>query len=503
MKIPAISLNAPVQSMLARLTGRFSGSEDGTLLIEISEGLLKAVYGQGRNPYQVTHADFLKLTDGDDISASRFLLNCLKKFKVKKRRAVVVLPTDVFICKNMDMPSDNQDEIAKIIELQAGRFTPYSADEIVIDYLCHVVKDQHYTHVLLFIVHRQVVDRYLKILQGAGIEPAGFRAGAEAVASRIKTLGLIAGADGATGLLHVSSEGSTFLIADHGQVVFVRSFPVKRQDLESGQESVREEFSGELAKSLSAYQDVGFGRTLKKLLISGTSPAAASLAECLGVKDAVPETQYFDYLKTVKLESAVLEKIQPAAGGPDLINLFAAGAEEPALQLDLTPKEIRVQQKIRQESRDLAGTGVLIMTIVLLISFYLFGKIHFKTLILDKLDQVNASSFDEARYLERISTKSRAVRSLLEGRGKGLYVFNKVSELFGEEIYLREYAYDLEGNLVIKGTADSMSRVFAFVKQLEESNYFESVKTNETKSRREGKKEVADFDISGKLKEGI
>jgi len=489
----------------ARAKNSMGLSSDGdreVLLIQLSGDTLKVLYGIGGSPFQLTHADSLKLKEDDTISASRFLLDCMKRFKVKKRRALIVLPTSVFICKNMDMPSDNRDEIAKIIELQAGRFTPYSADEIVIDYQCHVVKDQHYTHVLLFIVHRQVVDRYVKILQGAGLELAGLRAGAEALAGRIRSLGYAALTQGALGLLHVSSEGSNFLIFDQGHVVFVRSFPTTLQDLDGERESAREEFSAELAKSMSAYQDVGFGRPLAKLLISGSSAAIKGLSERLADKEALPEIQLFDGFQNVKLTAAAQDNIKKL-GLTDFTDLVSAGAEMQSFRLDFTPREIRAKQKIRQESRDLAGTAVLVMTVVLLISFYFFGKIHFKTLILDKLDEVNASTFEEARYLERVSTKSRAVRNLLEGRGKGLYVFNKISELFGEEIYLREFTYDLEGNLVIKGTANSMSQIFAFVKILEESTYFESVKTNETQSRREGKKEVADFDITGKLKEGI
>lgn len=488
--------------VLAGAKGLSTGAAREVLVVQLFGDTLKVLYGHGGSSFQVTHADSIQLKEGDTLSGSRFLLDCVRKFKIKKRRALIVLPTAVFICKNMDMPSDNRNEIAKIIELQAGRFTPYSADEIVIDYQCHVVENQHYTHVLLFIVHRQVIDRYVKILQGAGLELAGIRVGAEALAGRLRSLGYKASNQGALGLLHVSSEGSNFLIFDQGHVVFVRSFPTTLQDLDGERESAREEFSSELAKSLSAYQDVGFGRPLAKLLMSGTSPAIKGLSESLRVKDAVPEIQLLDGFQNVKLSATAQDKIKKSPLA-DFNDLIAAGAEMPSLRLDFTPREIRAKQKIRQESLDLAGTAVLVMTVVLLVSFYLFGEIYFKSLVVGKLDEVNASTFEEARYLERISTKSRAVRNLLEGRGKGLYVFNKIVELFGEEIYLREFTYDLEGNLAIKGTSDSMSRVFDFVKILEESTYFESVKTNETQSRREGKKEVADFDITGKLKEGI
>lgn len=57
--------------------------------------------------------------------------------------------------------------------------------------------------------------------------------------------------------------------------------------------------------------------------------------------------------------------------------------------------------------------------------------------------------------------------------------------------------------MTVSGTAATMSRVFAFVTQIEESNYFSAVKTKETKTRKEGKQEVADFSVECVLAQGF
>jgi len=75
--------------------------------------------------------------------------------------------------------------------------------------------------------------------------------------------------------------------------------------------------------------------------------------------------------------------------------------------------------------------------------------------------------------------------------------------LVGSDIYLSNLTYDNEGIVLLSGTAESMSRVFAFVTKLEASRYFSSVKTNETKSRRVGQSEVADFQIEARLAENF
>ena len=76
-----------------------------------------------------------------------------------------------------------------------------------------------------------------------------------------------------------------------------------------------------------------------------------------------------------------------------------------------------------------------------------------------------------------------------------MYVFEKVSTVIGDDIYLSSFSFDKDDKIKLTGTADSMSRVFAFVTELEESQYFKDVKTISTKSRREGQREVADFEI--------
>ena len=471
------------------------------LYFEISGDSIKAVTSRGAGAMSRVLSVQAQSLGGEDAQAAKFLSEILQHRKIRLKQAIAVLPASVFICKNVDMPSDNRDEIAKIIDLQAGRFTPYAAEEIAMDYICHTVEDQHYTNVLLFIVTRQVLERYLRIAAGAGIEITRFQVGSEAIAAQLLAQGALNTAGSAEGFVNVFAEGTDILVADRGKVVFVRSLPTTRSELEAGGAEAAAQLAEEIQKSLAGYADLGFGKPLKKLLLSNSANIFSKLSGPL--EKLLPEISValFNPVEHLKADPSVLETLN-AENGLQYLGLITAAQGHP-LVLELTPREIKAQRKIREESRDLLKLGMLVMTLALLGIIFLFGKIHFKTLLIGKLNAIYEETFDEARYLERISTKSRAVRSLLETRGRGLYVFDKVTGLLGPEIYLKEFTFDHEGNLALKGTADSMSSIFALVKHLEESNYFETVKTNETKSRREGKEEVADFDLTCKLKEGI
>ncbi|MBU3759974.1 MAG: PilN domain-containing protein, partial [Candidatus Omnitrophica bacterium] len=121
----------------------------------------------------------------------------------------------------------------------------------------------------------------------------------------------------------------------------------------------------------------------------------------------------------------------------------------------------------------------------------------------ERLDVKAESLSSQARTLEKASTKIRVLRNSIGYRGKGLYVFDKVVSLFGPDSYLSSFSYDPEGNIILLGTSETMSGVFALVTKFESSGLFSSVTTQETKTRKEGGKEVADFDLKCQLNQEI
>ena len=73
-------------------------------------------------------------------------------------------------------------------------------------------------------------------------------------------------------------------------------------------------------------------------------------------------------------------------------------------------------------------------------------------------------------------------------------IFLGKNALVSEDIELSEIRY--EGDKIsVKGTADAMSSVFSFVDRMEKSKYFKEVKTRYTAKRKDGLKDLTDFEI--------
>lgn len=430
-----------------------------------------------------------------DTEISQYLTGTFSELKIAHKNVIAVIPSSFFISKNVDMPSNDLEEISKIIDLQAGRYTPYSRDEIVIDYICMDNAGQHYTNVLLFIVNRKLVDRYFSVLHKAGltidriaIASEGMGLSYDQVFSEAKS------EKNAIGGVYIGEDAADLTIVDKHQMVFVRSIPIGSEHFQKNREKARDEFASEMKKSLAAYLDQGVGRPVKELVVTGVikgleflEPTARDIHPDLSLK-FVKDTAFF----TLEKSKTERGEIGPEGSFFEVMACLNAAA---LLKIDLSPREIKLKRHTLEGGKEIITLGVLIMLVMVLICFFLASKVYMKREIISKYETIEGASADKARLLERASTKARVVKTLLKNRGKGLYVFDRLTSLIGEDIYLSSFSYDREGNLAIAGTANSMSRVYAFVTDLEESNYFSAVKTKSTKSRKVGTSDVADFEL--------
>ena len=478
------------------------------VFVDLSDDHVRIVYGKETGGHcvivQVAERQF---GENAEAEMSQFLDDFFVKNKIKSKRVICAVQSKSFISKNVDIPSSDDEEIRKIIDLQAGRYTPYSRDEIVIDYLSIEKGIQHYTNVLLVIIHRDVTDKYFQIFDRVEIDIEKIFIVSEGMAPLYSRLAGDAADQDAVGGIHFSEKGSDLTILDKQKMVFVRSLPIGASHFRENRETAKDNFLSELHKSIMAYQDQGVGKPVKMLILTGligelnfleeaiqNSPLFASI-----VGLSIQKVDYRDSFELAEEATPSLEATQAVS----FFDLMACFSSEARMHVDLIPKEIKLKHHVREGGRDALTLGSLIMTCLLMVCIFLATKIYLLDQRIKKIDEYDQETFEEARALERTSTKSRVLRNLLDNRGKGLYVFERVTSLISPEIYLTHFSYDSEGDLRLAGTAGSMSQVYALVNELEESNYFQSVDPKETKSRRAGDKEVADFQIECLLAEGI
>ncbi len=446
--------------------------------------------------------EVVKLLSRDISGASdEAIIKALKSLyaQVKAHNPVIIniMPAAQVISKNIEVPSTNPEEIREIINLQAGRHTPYSREEILIDYLDIDIFKQSYTKILLVIVTRQVAKRQFEILQKAGLKTENIVFAAEAVAKSGTRLFKQENQAFPFCLVNVDDLSSDYMVVFKNKILYTRVIPIGANHLSGEKEKYQPKFAEELKKSLEAYQVEDVERMPVQMILSGVDYNWADLEIILNDAVRLP-TQAAQYLKSAANKD-VLEKAIAAPSRVSYLAMISALLHYEELKVSFIPEDVRMRRALEQRGKEVIKTGMFVLFIFLLVFFILTANIYFKNLYLAGLSKKYQPIRSEAQQLENNFAEISLVRSYLAQRGYSLETLNELYAVTPLEIEYSDIRYDEQGRFSIKGTAESMSVVFGFVDTLEKSKYFKDVKTKYTTKRKEGSRDVTDFEIAATL----
>ncbi|MFH0838763.1 MAG: pilus assembly protein PilM [Candidatus Omnitrophota bacterium] len=419
------------------------------------------------------------------------------ELKVKNPSIINVIPSHVVITKNIEIPSADPKEIREIIDLQAGRHTPYSRDEIIIDYINIGTFKHSYTKILLIIVARSVIKRQFEILTKAGLKLEKVLLGVEGLSWAASKLLRLDTKDSPSSILHIDEDFTDFTVIFKDKVLFVRNIPIGAHHIIDERERYQTRFIEEVKRSLEAYQNENIEKNPTALVLTGAVEETKTLETALLDRLHLP-MRTIPYLRNV-LVSENIASI-PATKRVSFLNAVACLFAAEEMKVNLIPEEVKLRKLVEERGKDLIETGIFTLVIFLLIFFILISKIYFKSTYLKKLNTKFQSLSRETQKLEKDYETISFMRSYLANRG---YSLNVLTELYGvapPDLELNDIRFDGEGKFSIKGTAETMSTVFTFVDNLGKSKYFKDAKTRYTTNRKDGLKDVTDFEITAQLK---
>ena len=100
---------------------------------------------------------------------SRQLLDMLKVRRYAREQLIATVPHKYATSRFLRVPASSDEEIEKIVGLQAPRLLPASSDELVTGFQVISKEKDGFCRVNLIIVQKAVIDRYCALLQQAGV----------------------------------------------------------------------------------------------------------------------------------------------------------------------------------------------------------------------------------------------------------------------------------------------------------------------------------------------
>ena len=453
------------------------------------------VSGQKKEMVSVKLVPTTGLADADIVKA---ILDFYSGLKAKSPEIITVISSQVVITKNIEVPSVNPQEIKEIISLQAGRHTPYSREEVIVDHIDIGVYKKNYTKILMVIINSKIVKKQLEILEKAGLKIKKVVFAPEGLAWASGRILRLESHSAPVGFIHIDSDFTDFNVILKGRVIFVRSIPIGRQHLVSDNEKSLVKFSDEVRKSLEAYQNEDIERNVERLFISGAVDGVADFENILGEAFHLP-VKVVSYEKNITAFPAVQDFIAQEKNY-SLFSLICGLLAGDEAKVNLIPEELKLKQSLEQRGKDLAIVGMLSLIVFALFFFILLTRIYFKSAYLDVLNDKYRSLNKDTLKLEKELVGISTMRKYFSSQGSLLEVVRELSQIIPEDLEFSDIRVDEQGKLSTKGTALSMSTVFSFVDGMAKSKYFKEVKTKYTTKRKEEGRDIVDFEINCLLK---
>lgn len=462
--------------------------------INLTDNVLKLVYLKV-SPSQKKVIGFkcfdTRVVADDDITKT--IKDSLKEWKIRNTLVTLTISSPLIMTKNIEIPSLDQQEIKGIVDLQASRYTPYGRTEIILDYINIGVYKRNYTKLLLIIATRSAIKKPLDILNKADLRIDRVLLSSEGLGHFCSTALKLKSSDPPVAVIHIDADFSDFNVFFKNKIIFIRNISIGANHLLREREAYQAKFMEELKKSLETYQSEEIDQPPHLLVLTGNIEKLRYLGPLAKEHLHMP-TKLLPYLGNVVVsdEAAQLASTENYSFLDTISPLIHAGK----MKINLMPEEIRLRRMLENKSREIVTAGVLGIAIFVLIGCIFLSKIYYKSAYLKNLTSKYEVTNKEAQDIEKKFMKIRILKNYLLSAGKSLEILTEIHNIIPPNIFLQDITVEENGRVSIKGSSKSMSEVFSSIEKIEDSKYFQNVKTEYTKKRIVNDEDLTDFQIS-------
>lgn len=413
---------------------------------------------------------FVKKFDSVDDAFMRSLAADVRKLRLGKVPVVACLPRQVVNVRLLEVPSTDPDEIAGMVELQVGKQTPYSRDEIVSDYRVIGAGREGHTRVMLIVVQQGIMRQRFRILEEAGLDVGSMSVSSEGMLNWYRSIQAGKTGKGGVLLLDVDSGYSDLGIIVKGQLVSTKSILVGARQLLEAPDKWRETLAREVENAIDMYRgEAGGGAGLDTLILSGAAASIEGLESALGER-----------LKLTVQSVDCMQKVRKAAGLPTLREdnyngvsftpLVGMAMDPDALEFALVPESVKMRRNLEIKARSLTALGTMVLILGVLLSAAAIVLLHKKIGVVMDLRQQLAQTDDQAKQVNRMSQTVGTIMERLDSTRAPVNILLELCKQTPPNVMFDSIVFESEVSLVLKGRARDYPDVDLLRQNLELSN---------------------------------
>ncbi len=414
--------------------------------------------------------------------------------KIRPADIILVVPRQFLTLRIIKLPSQDDKEISKMVELQISKQIPWPAEEITSDYLIVEKDSLGYSKVLVVVCQKEVIKRYLKIIAESSLKAKRIALSSEGVClwyrnfSRKNTPPDVS----ALVLLDIDTKNTDICFYHREKLIFTRSVAFSAADLGSAKlDSLLEE----LRKTFSTLQRDQVIPEIGKIYIISSAPEASSLADKLKLEFSF-NVELVNPLKEISPEKGLMipQALNQGNCSASAILGLVSGADKE--RINLLPGEVKKEEEEKSKIKDLVFLGAALFLLLVVSAGALALKIYKKELYLKRLETVLKEENPKAKEVESAMKKLTLIKQRLNPSGSSIDVIYELYNLIPAGVSLSIFSFDEQQLITLQGVAVNMSDVFNFQGILEKSPYFKNVEVKYASKRKVRNAEVTDFRIT-------
>jgi len=414
---------------------------------------------------------------GDD-EFIRALKEITAQHPVASRTVNLLIGRDLATVRYLKLPTTSTEELVGMVELQATRQLPFNRDDII--YSSQVIESSQdgSTKLLLAIVHRNVIERSIKLLSLAGLKAQSIDISSNAISELLNREKPVL-------FLGLAPETTEFLVSSNGNLLFSRSIRI-------GRNKVAEESSlltDEINNSLNAFAKSEFYTVVESYIkLDNEIPPPPNLVE-----------EKFNLDVKLFKDPALFDEYNKSAHKISLLGLFGKLASKKKDIINLLSQKTRTTQKKETSRQQYVVNAVLILLISSLVALGFYLEYNRRVSLMKELDSKYLEIKPEARRIEESRKKLSLIKEQLDFKGSSLDMLRVVYDKLPTDSYLMSFDFRANESLSLQGLSTGMKQVFDFVKALKEYDEFSEVELRYTTKRKTEEAEFFDFQIWCKL----
>lgn len=207
----------------------------------------------------------------------KLIQNC-KYGKVRGKEVVSCLPETKTFIKVLELMDHQIQSLETVIKEESKSHLPFSLEEIYLDWQIIETKDDRYK-VLVGAAPKTIVDNYISIIKGAGLEPIALEIEAAAITRAL----ILENDTSAVAVIDLGARRSSFILWDFQTIQFSISLPVSGQQItETIAKSLKIDiFKAEQVKKICGLSETKCRGILKKALMPITNELIKRIKEAL------------------------------------------------------------------------------------------------------------------------------------------------------------------------------------------------------------------------------